>query len=183
MNRFGERLLAGFSWCCILTLTAAVGILLLFLLRRGLPAFDATLFFGDTAPLDALLLRRPVFDGLLPALFGTLALVLLAVGCAVPIGLAAGIYLAEYAAPAPKRLLNLFFDVLAGIPSIVVGLAGFALAVVLHRTFSGRVGPCLLLSALALAFLVLPYLIRSTQNALEAVDPVTRRTAPALGAS
>ncbi|NLC72130.1 MAG: ABC transporter permease subunit, partial [Desulfuromonadaceae bacterium] len=110
-------------------------------------------------------------------------LVLLAVACAVPVGLGAGIYLAEYAAPAPKRRLNLFFDVLAGIPSIVIGLAGFAMAVVLHRTFSGRIGPCLLLSALSLAFLVLPYLIRSTQNALEAVDPVTRRTALALGAS
>ncbi|NLC70478.1 MAG: ABC transporter permease subunit [Desulfuromonadaceae bacterium] len=183
MNRFGELLLALFSWCCTLLLTATVGILMLFLLRRGLPAFDAALFFGDTPPLAALLLSKPVFDGLFPALFGTLALVLLAIACAVPVGLAAGIYLAEYAAPAPKRLLNLFFDVLAGIPSIVIGLAGFALAIVLHRTFSGRIGHCLLLSALSLAFLVLPYLIRSTQNALEAIDPVTRRTALALGAS
>ncbi|NLV25302.1 MAG: ABC transporter permease subunit [Deltaproteobacteria bacterium] len=183
MNRRGELILIAFSWCCTLLLTAAVGTLLLFLLRRGLSAFDMALFFGDTAPLDALLLRRPVFDGLFPALFGTVVLVFLAVACAIPVGLAAGIYLAEYAAPAPKRLLNLLFDVLAGIPSIVIGLAGFALAIVLHRTFSGRIGPCLLLSALSLAFLVLPYLIRSTQNTLEAVDPVTRRTALALGAS
>ncbi|MBN1141977.1 MAG: ABC transporter permease subunit [Deltaproteobacteria bacterium] len=183
MNRFGELLLALFSWCCTLLLTATVGILMVFLLRRGLPAFNMALFFGDTPPLDALLLIKPVFDGLFPALFGTLALVLVAVCCAVPVGLATGIYLAEYAAVAPKRVLNLLFDLLAGIPSIVVGLAGFALAVVLHRTFSGGIGPCLLLSALALAFLVLPYLIRATQNALEAVDPVTRRTALALGAS
>ncbi|MEJ2158529.1 MAG: ABC transporter permease subunit [Desulfobacteraceae bacterium] len=72
---------------------------------------------------------------------------------------------------------------LAGIPSIVVGLFGFTLAVFLHHHLSGRIYPCLLISALSLAFLVLPYLIRSTQAALESISATDRISAPALGAT
>lgn len=183
MGRLLEKLLPPLAWGSALLLAAAVVTLVSFLLLRGLPAMDVGLLFGAVDPLDALLLRRQVFDGLFPALFGTLALVLLAVALALPVGLAAGIYMAEYAAGWPKRLLSLTFDVLAGIPSIVIGLAGFALAIVLHRSFDGRFGPCLLLSAMALAFLVLPYLVRATQTALEGVDPLLRHTALTLGAS
>ena len=75
------------------------------------------------------------------------------------------------------------FDILAGLPSIVVGLAGFSLTIILHRLLPGRLGPCLLISALALGFLILPYLIRSTQMALESVAPSLRLSAPALGAT
>jgi phosphate transport system permease protein len=183
MERLLEKLLPVFAWCCAWILTAAIVTLVVYLLRGGLPAFDGHLLFGSTRPVDALLLRRQVFDGLFPALFGTLALVLLAVSIAVPVGVAAGIYMAEYAGRRTKMLLSLIFDLLAGIPSIVVGLAGFALSIVLHRTFDGRFGPCLLLSAVALAFLVLPYLVRSTQTSLEGIDPLLRHTALTLGAT
>lgn len=183
MRHLLEKLLPWYAWACALALAAAVVTLVSFLLRGGLPAFDGQLLFGSTSPLDALLLRRQVFDGLFPALFGTLALVLLAVSMAVPVGVAAGIYMAEYAEGWLKRTLSLVFDLLAGIPSIVIGLSGFALAIVLHRAFAGRFGPCLLLSAMALAFLVLPYLVRATQTALEETDPLVRQTALTLGAS
>jgi phosphate transport system permease protein len=79
--------------------------------------------------------------------------------------------------------LGLIFDILAGIPSILVGLFGFSVAVFLHHRVSGRIMPCLLISALALAFLVLPYLIRTTQATLEGLPRQVRITAPALGAS
>jgi phosphate transport system permease protein len=82
-----------------------------------------------------------------------------------------------------KSHLSLLFDILAGIPSIVIGLSGFSLAVFLHHHFDNRIYPCLLISALALAFLVLPYLIRSTQMALESLPARLRIVAPALGAT
>lgn len=141
------------------------------------------LIFGDVAPIDAMLRRKQVFDGLFPAIAGTLALVVLSIGIAVPVGLAAGIYMAEYAKGRTKLVLSLLFDVLAGLPSVVVGLAGFSLTVLLHTLLPNRVGPCLLLSALAISFLVLPYLVRSTQMALASVSLSLRRTAPALGAT
>jgi phosphate transport system permease protein len=114
---------------------------------------------------------------------GTLLLVLAAVGLALPVGLAAGIYLAEYSRGRIKQVLSFFFDILAGIPSIVVGLFGFSLSVFLHHRLSNRIYPCLLISALSLAFLVLPYLIRSTQAAMESLPLKDRIAAPALGAT
>jgi phosphate transport system permease protein len=182
MRAAGQKLIIAWSWISSLILVGAVAAILGFLLYKGLPALNLRLVFGSTEPLAALLLQKPVFDGILPAMAGTLILVLIAVGMALPVGLATGIYLAEYSRGRIKKLLSLFFDILAGIPSIVVGLFGFSLAVFLHR-FSSRIYPCLFISAISLAFLVLPYLIRSTQSAMESLPVKDRITAPALGAT
>ncbi len=183
MRKNLEQGLILFSWASCLLVLVTVLYILGYLLHRGGGTIGSQLLFGDVMPLDALLMRRQVFDGLFPAMIGTFALVLLAVGIAIPVGLAAGIYMAEYAGKRSKQLLTVLFDVLAGLPSIVVGLAGFSLTIVLHRLLPGRLGPCLLVSALAISFLVLPYLIRSTQMALESVPFSLRRTAPAMGAT
>ena len=179
----GQKLVVAWSWFSSLVLVGAVAGIVGFLLIKGVRALDLRLIFGHTRPLEALLLQKPVFGGLLPAIAGTLLLVLTAVAAALPVGIGAGIYLAEYSKGRIKRTLSLFFDILAGIPSIVVGLFGFSVAVFLHHHLSGRIYPCLLLSALSLAFLVLPYLIRSTQAALESLPAKARIVAPALGAT
>jgi phosphate transport system permease protein len=172
-----------FSWGSAFILISAVAAILGYVIFKGAGALNLKLFFGDTAPIDALLLKRQVFDGLFPAIVGTLSLVILSVMLAVPLGIAAGIYLAEYAGGFVKQLFDLFFDILAGVPSIVVGLFGFAVAVFLHKHVSREIGPCLLISSLALALLVLPYMIRTTQIALEGLPQQTRLTALALGAT
>jgi len=182
-GRAGEMLVIGYCWACALLLPGVLCCVLGFLILKGGHTLGLELIFGDTDPIDALLLRRPVFDGLFPAMVGTLSLVVLAVGLAIPVGISAGIYMAEYSRGAVKRCFSLLFDVLAGIPSIVVGLFGFSVAVFIHRHFSENIYPCLLISAVSLAFLVLPYLIRTTQVALEGVSESLRLTAPALGAS
>lgn len=171
------------AWVSGIGMLAVVGGLLGFLLFKGVRTLTPALVFGTTSPWKALLLQRQVFDGLFPAIVGTLVLVLLAVSLAVPVGVAAGIYMAEYASGNPKRIFGLFCDILAGIPSIVVGLFGFSAAIFLHTRFSEKIYPCLLISALALAFLVLPYLIRTTQVALEELPTAVRLAAPALGAT
>jgi len=178
-----EKLTIWFSWAAGATLIISVSILLGHLLVKGHEVLNTSLIFGETPPLRALLLRERVFDGLFPALAGTLVLITLSIAWAIPIGIATGIYLAEYASGRVKKALDTFFDVLAGIPSIVVGLFGFASAVFLHRHFSDRIGPCLLLSSIALSFLVLPYIIRSTQAALEGIPREIRLTGLALGAT
>ena len=133
--------------------------------------------------MEALLLKRQVFDGLFPAIIGTLLLILLSVVWAIPVGIASGIYLAEYAGKKAKQALNLIFDILAGVPSIVVGLFGFSVALFLHKHFSENVYPCLLISSLSLALLVLPYIVRTTQVSLENLSTDTRLSALALGAT
>jgi len=82
-----------------------------------------------------------------------------------------------------QKAVGGLFDVLAGIPSIVVGLYGFSVAIFRHHHFSDRLGPCLLISALSLGVLVLPYIVRSTQTALQELPLPMRNTATALGAT
>lgn len=183
MRRWLERGLIGFSWGCGALLFCALVGLVGFLFYRGGATLGLKLIFADTAPLDALLLRRQVFDGLFPAIVGTLLLIVIAISVALPVGIAAGIYMAEYAGGRVKLLLSVLFDVLAGLPSVVVGLSGFTLTIFLHQKFGARIAPCLLVAGLSLGFLLLPYLIRSTQMALESLPALLRQTAPALGAS
>ncbi|MEA1921266.1 MAG: ABC transporter permease subunit, partial [Pseudomonadota bacterium] len=181
MTRVFDFLLYAFAWLCGLILIGAFGTLMVFLLTQGVPALGFDLIFGSTGIGDALLLKRVVSDGLLPAIIGTLLLIFLALVTALPFGLGAGIYLAEYAGKRSKSFFSLIFDLLAGVPSIVIGLFGFSLTIYLHKHFTSLT-PCLLISALALALLVLPYLIRSTQTALEELPTSLRLTAAALGA-
>ena len=183
MRRIIEKTVFVVSWVSVFVLFAALFFMLIYLMHRGAGVLGNKLIFGNVSPIEALLLKRQVFNGLFPAVMGTFALVLLAVAFAVPVGLAAGIYMAEYCHGWLRQVLTVLFDILAGLPSIVVGLAGFSLTIILHRVFPGRLGPCLLISSLAIGFLILPYLIRSTQMALESVSLSLRLTAPALGAT
>ena len=102
---------------------------------------------------------------------------------ALPVGIACGIYFAVYAAPAAKRLLSLFVDILASVPSIVIGLFGLALVILMHKHLSAAVKPSLLISSIALACLVLPYIIRTTELSIDGIEPETRLAALACGAS
>lgn len=182
MNRLGEISVTFFSWLCALSLVAALGTVFVFLLFKGLGGMNLQIIFGDTNAWDALTLRKAVFNGLFPAIVGTILLVIISVVMALPVGLAAGIYLAEYGTGRAKNIFSLFCDILAGVPSILVGLFGFSLSIFLHKYISQNIYPCLLISAASLSFLVLPYLIRTTQIALEQIPSEDRLTALALGA-
>ena len=183
MSRIFENMVIVFSWLCGICLTGIILSITGYIFVSGIHTLDQSLVFGDTDPLAALLLRARVFDGLFSAILGTLLLVIVSVAWAIPIGVATGIYMAEYAGSSMKKYLNFCFDILAGIPSIVIGLFGFSLAVFLHKHFSDRIYPCFLISTLSLAFLVLPYIIRTTQVCLESFPSGMRITALALGAT
>jgi phosphate transport system permease protein len=172
--REGSRLAA-------LLLLLVMGALFAFLLLKGAPSLGPDLLFGDTPVLDALLGNKPVWDGLWPALAGTLCLVLLTLCISLFPGVGCGVFLAEYAGPRWKALAGSAIDMLAGTPSIVMGLFGFTLILFLRRTFLPGANTCLLLAALCLALLVLPVLIAGTREALEAVPEEIRLTAVSLG--
>ena len=181
------RLLGGclrvFSWGAVLVLTGSVLVLLGYLLIKGVPSLGRDLIFGQVDILDAVLLRKRVFDGLFPAIAGTLSVVALSVGLAIPVGVCAGIYMSEFATVFQQRVFGLMFDILAGIPSIVIGLFGFSGAIFIHRYISNDFRPCLAVSVAALAFLVLPYITRTTQAAMQGLAEQTRQAALALGAT
>ena len=181
MQRVMEKLVVFVSWTLTFVLCLCLTIFLTYLLIKGLPSLGVELIFGKADPFKVLLGQARVFDGIFPAMVGTFFLVLSSALLALPVGVCSGIYLAEYANPGMKKLFGSLFDILAGIPSIVIGLFGFSLSIFLHNHFSNRFGPCLLISALSLAVLVMPYIVRSTQMSMEEIPSEIRRTALALG--
>ena len=114
--------------------------------------------------------------GLANAIFGSLVMVLLATGLGTPVGLLAGIYLSEYGQSSwlgrTTRFIN---DILLSAPSIVIGLFIYATVVARWKTFSGLAG------VLALALIVIPVVIRTTENMLALIPNSLREAAYALG--
>lgn len=117
-------------------------------------------------------------EGILPMILSTLLLVLLSVLISTPIGIAAAIYLSEYARGGRVvDAIRFATECLAAIPSILYGLFGYALFVVaLNLRYS------VLSAALTLAVMVLPIVMRNTEEALKAVPSNVREASYALGA-
>lgn len=117
--------------------------------------------------------------GIFPAIIGTLILVLGSMIFAFPIGVMAGIYMTEYVKDGwIKKFIKLMTNNLAGIPSIVFGLFGMALFV--NKL---EFGDSILAGSLTLGLLALPVVIRTTEEALKAVDDTFRQASLGLGAS
>ncbi len=118
--------------------------------------------------------------GIGPILVATLWILLVALGAAVPLGIASAVWLSEFSRTHPRRqrLIRLSLDTLAGVPSIVFGLFGNAFfAITLGLGFS------ILSGGLTLACMALPILIRTAEEGLRAVSPDLRQQALALGLS
>ena len=115
--------------------------------------------------------------GLLNAIWGSFVMVMLATCVGTPVGIMAGIYLAEYDVKGwlgtTTRFVN---DILLSAPSIVIGLFVYAVVVARYKQFSGWAG------AIALALIVIPVVIRTTENMLMLVPAALREAAYALGA-
>lgn len=117
--------------------------------------------------------------GIWPAIVGTCLLVLGSLAIAFPLGVMAGIWMNEYAPQGPlRRFIQIMTNNLAGIPSIVFGLFGMALFVNMLEFKSS-----ILSGSLTLALMVLPIVIRTTEEALKAIDDSFRIGSQALGAS
>jgi phosphate transport system permease protein len=115
--------------------------------------------------------------GLANAIYGSLVMVGLATALGTPIGILAGIYLAEYGQRTLLgRVTQFINDILLSAPSIVIGLFIYAVVVARMRSFSGWAG------VLALALIVIPVVVRTTENMLNLIPNALREAAYALGA-
>ena len=155
-----------------LILITPVMIILGVLIVRGGPMLSWEFLFTEpTMGMTA--------GGILPALVGTIALVLVALLASVPIGVAAAIYLAEYAPDNTlTRVINLAIINLAGVPSIVHALFGVG-AFVLFFGF----GTSILAASLTLAVMTLPVVIVATRESLQAVPQAFREACWNMGAT
>lgn len=125
-------------------------------------------------------LPKPVGEtggGMANAILGSLKLLLLAALIGLPIGLMAGVYLAEFSGKTFSFVIRYTTDLLNGVPSIVIGIFAYSLAVLPVKHFSTFAG------GIALGIMVIPITVRSTEEFLRSVPGALREGAMALGAS
>ena len=141
------------------------------LFSNGIAGLDANIFNADTpAPGSE-------GGGLRNALLGSLMIVGLSVLVSTPVGILAGVYLAEYGDTSKTAELTRFVtDIMLSAPSIVLGLFVYAIAVATVGNFSGYAG------SLALSLIAIPVVVRTTENMLRLVPGSLREAAFALGA-
>ncbi len=138
-------------------------------LRLGLAGISIAAFTQMTPPPNEI-------GGLANALWGSFVMVSLAACIGTPIGIMAGIYLAEYGSKSRLASITRFVnDILLSAPSIVIGLFVYAVVVTRFKSFSGIAG------IFALALIVIPVVIRTTENMLSLVPAGLREAAYALG--
>jgi phosphate transport system permease protein len=125
-------------------------------------------------------LPKPVGEtggGMANAIVGSLKLLFLAALMGLPVGLMAGVYLAEFGGKTFSYVIRYTTDLLNGVPSIVIGIFAYSLAVLPFKHFSAVAG------GVALGIMVIPITVRSTEEFLRAVPGSLREGAMALGAS
>ncbi len=163
-----------------LSTIAIVGLIFFFLVREGVPAFRdiplSELFGRRWYPIESLF-------GFWPLIVGSMLVTLGATVIAVPLGVAAAIYLGEIAPLWQRDVLKPLIEVLAGIPSIVLGFLGWVALAPIVQQLGAPTGLTAFTGALILAYMALPTIISISEDALYAVPKEYRDGALAIGAT
>jgi len=167
-----------------LTGASSIGFVLLiflFLIREGTPALFEV-------PLSNLVGQRwyPTFDiyGLAPLVLGSLLVTVGAIAISLPLGVATSLFIGEIAPDWVREILKPAIEIIAGIPSVVIGFVGIQVVSPLVREFSGApTGLTALTGVLLLAYMALPTIISIAEDALDAVPESYRHAAYALSAT
>ena len=168
-RKFKSRAMAGLLFACALLVMAPLFLILYFLIREGASALDWNFFTQLPKPTGE------AGGGMANAIVGTLVLLAMAAVIGVPLGVMGGIYLAEYGSDRANYWLRFAADVLNGIPSIVWGMVVYVLLVVPFKTFSAYAG------GVALGFMMVPLVMRTTEEVLILVPQGYREAGLALG--
>jgi len=176
MTRERRRKIEGFIAMTLSTLAALLGLFwLVFIigdvLVHGIKALDLNLFLNDPAPAGV------EGGGLRNAFAGQLMITVCAALIGVPVGVLGGTFLAEYARGRKiARIISILSDIMVSVPSIVIGTFIYAILVKPSGHFSGWAG------AIALAIIMVPVVLRTTEDMLTLVPWTLREAAFALGA-
>ena len=168
-RRLIDRAMRGLAAAAATLVMAPLILIFGFLLYQGGAALNAA-FFTE--------LPKPVGEpggGMANAIVGSLMLIGLAAALGVPVGMLGGIYLADSRDRRLTRLVRFLADVLNGVPSIVIGIFAYTILVLPMRRFSALAG------AVALAVIMLPIVIRTTEEMVRLVPASLREAGLALG--
>jgi phosphate transport system permease protein len=171
-KRLANRIAVGVLWLCGLTTVAVLGAVIVYVFVRGIGQITPEFIFTKPHGVNA-------EGGIGPTIVATIYVTGLAMLIVTPIAVLAAVYLAEYAVQG--KLVNAIrfaADTLASVPSIVLGLFGFAF---FYEAMG--LGFSVLSGALALSFLMLPIVMRATEEAIRAVPRFIRWGSYGLGAS
>ena len=182
--RLGEKLIE--SWIFLNGILAIVILLsvLFLLLREGLPVFAHTppwqFFFGTKwYPVS----EPPTF-GIFPFFIATLWVTVISTIIAIPIGVGSAAYLAEVAPSRIRETVKPIVELLAGIPSVVMGFIGLMLlSPFIQSLFNLNTGLCGLTASIMLSFMSLPIIVSVSEDAMRAVPDSFREASYALGAT
>ncbi|MFF0450451.1 phosphate ABC transporter permease PstA [Streptomyces sp. NPDC004609] len=166
-----DRLATSIVWVCFILAVVPLFSLIWVTVSRGVKVLDGYFLTHSMAGVPGFQAGGGVYH----AIIGTLEQVGLATLVSVPIGLLTAVYLVEYGKGALAKAVTFFVDVMTGIPSIVAGL--FLLSIMLMFELS----PSGLMGALALAILMIPVVVRSTEEMLKLVPNELREASLALG--
>jgi len=179
MARVTDKIAVGFCWAAALITITSLFAILGYILYRGISSMSLQLF--TNLPSDTRTLSDGTTEaapGMRSCIEGTLILIGLASAIGVPVGMACGIYLAEFAKGGWfTQVIRLIVDVLSGVPSILVGVLASVLFVRPVNHNSAWAG------AAALAFIMCPIVSRTTEEMLKLVPKALREASIGLGAS
>ncbi|CAD7773804.1 Phosphate transport system permease protein PstC [Candidatus Methanoperedenaceae archaeon GB50] len=170
--------------CLALVSIFSLAFIAIFLFKEGLPIFKkvslkAFLFGKEWYPTD----EPPAF-GILPLIIGSLVVTLLSSLIAVPLGVLSAIYISELARPFIKEILKPLIELLAALPSVVIGLFGMTIiAPFLQKTFNLSTGLNAFNASLMLALMSIPTITSISEDALHNVPSELREASFALGAT
>ena len=170
--RTEQKIVRVVLWALTSITVAILFFIIAFILRKGLPALGWD--FLTKNPVD-----MGKGGGIFSTVVGTIVLTAGALAIAIPLGVGTAIYLTEYTWEGPvTRVIRFGAECLAGIPSIIFGLFGFILFVT-----KLKFGWSILSGSLTLAFMILPTIIRTSEEAIKSVPPVYRTVSFSLGST
>ena len=170
-RRATSRAVEVFCAASVVVALIPLGLILFFVVSQGLPALRPA-FFTE--------MPKPVGEpggGMANAMVGTLILIGIATLIAVPVGVVSGVFLSEYNRSRIGAAVRFSADVLNGVPSIVIGIFAYTVAVLPLKRFTALAG------GLALGVMMLPLIVRTTEELLRLVPESFKEGALALGAT
>lgn len=171
-RQWKDRIVTGAALSCVVIALIPLGSILVEAIGRGIQSISPAFFTLNTGD-----------GGIANALEGTLILIALGAGIALPVGILTGIFMSEFGNNRIGSSVRFFMDVMTQIPSIVVGI--FAYSLFLELGALGVVSPRLVFStttgAIALATIMIPFVARTSEEALRLVTIATREAGLALG--
>lgn len=166
-----STLFVGFCGAAVLLALIPLGMILFFVISQGVRALNLEFFTHMPKPVGE------TGGGMANSIVGTLVLTLLGSLMAIPIGVLSGVYMSEYAGTRLASTIRFAADTLNGVPSIVIGVFAYGVAVLPFKQFSGLAG------GLALGIMMIPIIARTTEELLLLVPGTMREGALALGAT